>query len=259
VNVDTAAPTAQDAVEQRSVRCITRSSVGVGQCDTLEENLLGDTTTVPTSTSSVSIQSRVRSSGSIGIAPTCAPAGRQSASRDERAPTRRLFGSSQKKKIARDREMRAAAELTDVDVFRQFEYLEDFKLLVCKSHGYAVRNVKRHLEEQHVETKTVNKAATARLTALEIHDPRAIEVPATPIAPFASFSPPVNGFLCGGEDGKCAFLSTNDQSMSRHWKTSHGSSKGRQRLNHQKEVKLQSFTPFKGRGQCFIVDSGIAA
>jgi hypothetical protein len=77
-----------------------------------------------------------------------------------------------------------------MDGFRQFEYLEDFELFVCKSHGYAVRNVKRHLEEQHVETKTVNKAATARLTRLEIHDPRAVEIPATPMAPFASLSPP---------------------------------------------------------------------
>jgi hypothetical protein len=112
--------------------------------------------------------------------------------------------------------MRAAAELTDVDVFRQFGYLEDFKLLVCKSHGHAVRNVKRHLEEQHVETEIVNKAAIARLTALEIHDPRAVEVPITLIAPFASLSSLVNGFLCGSEGGKCAFLSINDQSISRH-------------------------------------------
>jgi hypothetical protein len=66
--------------------------------------------------------------------------------------------------------MRARARLTDVDVFRQFEYLEDYKLLICKSHGYAIRNVKRHLEEQHLETKVVNKSAAARLTRLEIHD-----------------------------------------------------------------------------------------
>jgi hypothetical protein len=136
-------------------------------------------------------------------------------SRDKRAPTRQLFGSIQET-FARDREMRAAAELTDVDMFRQFEYLEDFKLLVCKSHSHAMRNVKRHLEEQHIETEIVNKAATARFTALEIHDPRAVEVPITLIAPFASLSPPVNGFLYGGKDGKCAFLSTNDQSISRH-------------------------------------------
>jgi hypothetical protein len=94
--------------------------------------------------------------------------------------------------------MRVPAQFTNVDVFRQFEHLEDYKLLVCKSHGYAICNVKRHLEEQNLETKIVNKSAAARLTRLEIGDPRAIELPEAPLTPSASLSPPVSGYICGG-------------------------------------------------------------
>lgn len=151
VDVDTTPPMAHDAIEQRHVRSNTQCSDGAEECDILQDDLLGDSTPVPTSTSSMPAQSRIRSSECNEGSPSFTPVTRQNASRDEQVPTRRLFGPS-KKTFATDREVRAAAELTDVDVFRQFEYLEDFKLLVCKPHGYAVRNVKRHLEEQHRET-----------------------------------------------------------------------------------------------------------
>jgi hypothetical protein len=35
------------------------------------------------------------------------------------------------------------------DLFRQFEYLSGFKLLICKKHGHAIRNVKCHLADFH--------------------------------------------------------------------------------------------------------------
>jgi len=145
VDVDMAAPMAHDDIEQRSVRSNTQCSDGVGGCELSEEIIPGDRTIVSASTMSMPNQSRVRSSGYIGEAPPSTPMTRPRASCGEQTPTHRLSDSS-KKTFARDQEVRAAASLTDVDVFWQFEYLEDYKLLVCKFHGYAIRNVKRHLE-----------------------------------------------------------------------------------------------------------------
>jgi hypothetical protein len=257
-DIDMAAQMAHDDIEQRSVRSNTQCSHGVEECQLSEEDIPGDSTTVSTSTLPMPTQSRVRSSGSIGRAPPSTLLTRPHASSNEQAPTHRLFGSS-KKTFATDQEVRAAASLTDVDVFRQFEYLEDFKLLVCKIHGYAVRNVKRHLEEQHQGTKAVNRAAAARLASLEIHDPRVVNLPVGPIPPFTSLSPPISGFLCGGEDGNCDFLSTSTQILSRHWKNIRGLSKGRERLRHQKEVELQSFTHMRSHSARFIVDSRLTS
>jgi hypothetical protein len=254
VDVDMAPPTANDAIQQVDERS-TRCSASAGERETLED-LPRDSATALTSASSVPARSRVRGPTSNGGAPPFIPATRNSASRNERASTRPLFGSSSATS-ATDREKRAAAELTDVDVFRQFEYLEDFKLLVCKSHGYAVRNVKRHLEEQHPETKTVNKAAVVRLAGLEIQDPKSVHLPTSPVAPFASLTPPVSGFSCGGTDGECDFVSTSSCNMSRHWKAAHGQGVGRERLKHRKEVELQSFSPPKNQARWFVVDSGI--
>jgi hypothetical protein len=215
-------------------------------------------TTVVKAAASTPTGPRYHGLESDGVPSPSASATQTSTASIDRAPARQLFKLTSVSS-SNDGEMRAPAQLTDADVFRQFEYLGDYKLLICKSHGYAIRNVKRHLEEQHLETKVVNKAAAARLTRLEIHDPRAVELPATPMTPFASLSPPVGGYFCGGEDGKCGFLSTNDQAMSRHWKTAHGSSKARERLKHGKEVKLQSFSPIKSHARWFVVDCRITA
>jgi hypothetical protein len=103
--------------------------------------------------------------------------------------TRRQFGSSSTTS-ATDRETRAVAELTDVDVFRPFEYLEDFKLLVCKLHAHAVRNVKRHLEEHHPEIRAVNNAIAVRLASLKIQGIKPVHLPTSTVTPFASLAPP---------------------------------------------------------------------
>jgi hypothetical protein len=162
-------------------------------------------TTVVTAAASTPTGPRYRGLESDGVPSPSALATQTSTPSIDRAPARRLFNFTSASS-SNDGEMRDPAQLTDIDVFRQFEYLEDYKLLICKSHGYAIRNVKRHLEERHLETKVVNKAAAARLTRLETHDPRVVELPATPMTPFASLSPPLSGYFCGGEDGKCGFL-----------------------------------------------------
>jgi hypothetical protein len=249
MNVGMCPPTADDTMELVSVRSATPRLAGADEYETLE-NLPRDSATALTPVSSMSVSLRVWNPTSIEEPPISTPAIRN----DDQVSTRRL-SAAPGATFARDQETRAGAELTDVDVFRQFEYLEDFKLLVCKSHGYAMQNVKRHLEERHRETKAVNRAATVRLTGLEIHDLRAVKLPAISMALFYSLSPPISGFFCGGEDGNCRFLSMNEQAMSRHWKTVHGSSKGRERLKHRKEVELQSFTPIKGHSRYFVVDS----
>jgi hypothetical protein len=100
VDVDMAPPTADDAVEQVSVRSTTPCSARVGESETLEE-IPRDSVTALAFALSMPARSRVRSSRSVGRDTSPTSATRQPASRDERAPTRRLFSSS-KKKFATD-------------------------------------------------------------------------------------------------------------------------------------------------------------
>lgn len=213
--------TADDVIEQVSAECI-RPSAGMGECDTPEHILReGATVLTPAPSTPARPQHRGLASSERPLPLTPVTQRPRPTARNERAPTRRLFDSTYAT-FATDQGTRASVQLTDVDVFRQFEYLEDFKLLVYKSHGHAVRNVERHLKEQHPETKAANKAAAARLTGLEIHDPKSINLPIAPNSPFASLSPPVSEFSCGGTDDRCEFLSISNQAMSRHWKAVHG-------------------------------------
>ena len=257
ISVDMSPLTADDTVGSILVRSTSPFSAGAEECGTLQDlprdsdsaNLLTPAISMPTS-------SEGRSSASTRVDPLSIPAVTNPTRRGEQLSISRQFAAP-RATFAGDRDTRAAAGLTDVDVLRKFEYLEEFKLLVCKSHGYAVRNVKRHLEEQHRETKAVNRAVAQRLTDLEIRDPRTADVPTGPVAPFPSLSPPVSGFFCGDEDGKCGFLSTSSQSLSRHWKATHGASKGSERLKYQRRVELQSFTPMRNDSRRFVVDSRI--
>lgn len=141
-------------------------------------------------------------------------------------------------------------------LFRQFEYLSDFKLLICKKHGHAIRNVKRHLADFHPESKPANKEAVKRFADLEITAPELVELPAAGITPFLCLVAPVCAYLCTGIDGTCAYISTRDNKIARHWRIVHGDSTKYEKREHCKKVKAQSFCSVKQSPRWFVVHDG---
>lgn len=247
------APTAASETTRQTSPLDAQPPTGTGVCG-ISESLLGESATVLTPV--LSTPARPQNSGRApdGNILPLTPATQKPTDRNGRASVRQLFDSTYTT-FAADQVTRTPIPPTDVDVFRQFQYLEDFKLLVCKSHGHAVHNVRRHLEEQHPETKDANKAAAARLAGLNIHDPKSVNLPAAPIPPLEGLSPPVSGFRCGGTDGQCDFLSISSQKVSRHWKSAHSQGLRSQRLMYRKEVELQSFTHSRNQARWFVVTS----
>jgi hypothetical protein len=207
---------------------------------------------------SVEERARIATSESgdeLSIPETTLPSGASPSISDTRTPKPQLDSSaSANTSHLNEEETGAGAEITDIHVLRQFEYLEEFKLLVCKTHGYAIRNLKRHLEDAHRETKHVNRKVAARLASLEARSPESAVPPTTRTVPFACLSPPVDAYLCGGIDGMCDYVSINKQAVSRHWKDVHSQGAAHNTRHHQKRVKVQSFTPAKNR-RWFIVQS----
>lgn len=196
-----------------------------------------------------------KSGDELSTPQTTLPSGASPSTSDTRTPEPQLASSvSANTSHPSEEETGAGAEITDIHVLRQFEYLEEFKLLVCKTHGYAIRNVKRHLEDAHRGTKHVNRKVAARLASLEARNPESAVPPTTRTVPFACLSSPVDAYLCGGIDGMCDYISISKQVVSRHWKDVHGQGAAYNTRRHQKRVKVQSFTPANNR-RWFIVES----
>jgi hypothetical protein len=55
-----------------------------------------------------------------------------------------------------------------------FEYLEDHKVLVCKEHGYGLRNIKRYLLEHYTYHRHVRDVVVERFRGLDIAYPEEV-------------------------------------------------------------------------------------
>lgn len=135
----------------------------------------------------------------------------------------------------------------------QVEYLLDFKLLVCKKHGYAIRNIRRLLADLHPESKAANKAAVRKFADIEIATPESVALPTSAIAPFVCLEAPVSAYLCTGVHGTCGYISACDKKLARHWRNVHGNSPKFNKREHCKKVMAQSFCPVKQTPRWFLV------
>jgi hypothetical protein len=64
--------------------------------------------------------------------------------------------------------MSTTAASTLEEAAQGFEYLSEYKVLVCKEHGFGLRNLKRHLLEQHAYPKNVRDAIIERFGQLNV-------------------------------------------------------------------------------------------
>jgi hypothetical protein len=134
-----------------------------------------------------------------------------------------------------------------------FEYLEDHKVLVCKEHGYGLRNVKRHLLEHHTYHRHVRDAVVEHFGGLDIACPEEVLLPTSVGDVIESLQAPRAGLRCDGWEGEaCDFVSTSKDKMSRHcnqhgWRSTPGS-----RANW-KTVMVQSFCPASQSPRWFVV------
>ena len=108
------------------------------------------------------------------------------------------------------------------DLVDQFEYLADYKVLVCKTHGYGVRNLRRHLADLHTEHRLVKHIVLERFVGVEVLVPETAELPTALIAPFSCLAAPVDAYFCYGIDKTCGYLGINCRGIADHCKKTHG-------------------------------------
>lgn len=148
-----------------------------------------------------------------------------------------------------------ATEAAIQAAIQAFEYLAGYKVLVCKEHGYGLRNVKRHLLEHHSYHRHVRDAVVEHFGGLDIACPEEVALPTSASDVIEVLQAPRTGLRCNGwEEQTCDFVSTSKEKMSRHcnqhgWRSTPGS-----RTNWATAM-VQSFCPASQSPRWFVVAS----
>lgn len=132
----------------------------------------------------------------------------------------------------------------------RFQYLREYRLIVCREHGYALRNLDRHLLEYHVYPRTVRKAIAQRFSGVPRVAPENAPLPKAYGPPIEAIEPPRQGFLCDEED--CGFISISRTRIAQHC-NGHGWRSTRGEREHWADVWVQSFCSKSGRQRWFTV------
>jgi hypothetical protein len=134
-----------------------------------------------------------------------------------------------------------------------FEYLSDYKILVCKEHGFGLRNLRRHLLEQHTYSRHARDVIVERFGSLNIVNPEDAPPPTSVVEPFECLRAPRAALRCAGWAGQaCEFTSTSKERLARHcnehgWRSDVGD------REHWFRVTVQSFCSASQSPRWFIV------
>jgi hypothetical protein len=131
-----------------------------------------------------------------------------------------------------------------------FKYLEEHKLIVCGEHGYALRNLDRHLVDYHVYPRSVRKTISRLYNGVAFVFPEDAPLPKAYGPPIEHIAPPRVGFLC--DERECGFISISRTRTAQHcnghgWRSSHDEKE------HWTRVWVQSFCSKSGKQRWFVV------
>lgn len=144
------------------------------------------------------------------------------------------------------------AKLTAENIEQHFAYVEAHKVLVCREHATAMRNVDAHLREHHGVQAKERRRILEKYSGLFIEtDPDKIVLPSlsSPIAALAV----LDGFRCAQEG--CAHMTINKNGMKQHWNKAHGRKWTNKGEGAFTAVKMQTFFNSSGLQRYFQVET----
>ena len=99
-------------------------------------------------------------------------------------------------------------------------YNEQYQVLICRTHGYAVRNLKQHLRTEHVSLPLMNrKAILERYSRCDLVRPSDVCSPPPGGPSIVGLRDPVDAYRCL-TDG-CGWLSSHENGIQHHVKSRH--------------------------------------
>jgi hypothetical protein len=133
-------------------------------------------------------------------------------------------------------------------------YNTEYKVLICKEHGYAIASWKRHLADYHTFTRAEMKEAIRCFQGLEVVRPEHALLPPPDSQPIEFSQLSRRGFKCrGSPTDPCGQMSISRACMAEHCNKTHGWQSNPRARTNWNEVKMQTFCTTPGKQRWFVV------
>ncbi len=131
-------------------------------------------------------------------------------------------------------------------------YDSRYRVLVCRYHGYAVRNLATHLRLQHKVRSSERAAIEKKFGACELLEPAQVTTPPTLQAPLDWLGAPMRGYLC--DEPGCSKISISRDEIRKHCYKEHAWKSNVDDPEHWHAVYVQTMFQSKAHRRYFVVD-----
>lgn len=131
-------------------------------------------------------------------------------------------------------------------------YDSHYKVLVCRYHGYAVRNLATHLRLQHKVRSSERSAIEKKYGACELLEPAQVTTPPSLQAPLDWLGSPMRGFRC--DESGCTKISMSRDEIRKHCYKEHVWRSNVDDPEHWHAVYVQTMFQSKAHRRYFVVD-----
>jgi hypothetical protein len=100
-------------------------------------------------------------------------------------------------------EIADAVEKTRLVALLEFD--AEYNILICKEHGYAVRNLNTHLRDEHATPVKLRRRVIEQYASVFLARPADVKTPPPFEPPFDGLKAPADALLCA--EAGCAFAS----------------------------------------------------
>ena len=143
-------------------------------------------------------------------------------------------------------------EIAIANVDEWLYYDSHYKVLVCRYHGYAVRNLATHLRLQHKVRSSERSAIEKRYGACELLEPAQVAIPPSLQAPLDWLGSPMRGFQC--DEPGCSKISISRDEIRKHCYKEHAWKSTVDDPEHWHAVYVQTMFQSKAHRRYFVVD-----
>ena len=123
-------------------------------------------------------------------------------------------------------------------------YEPEYKVLICKEHGYAVRNLCLHLRDAHTVSAEDRRLIVDKYAGLSLAKPVEVPLPPPLGPPFEALGQPIDALICDEEE--CGFISINPTKMRMHGNKKHDRRSKEGRREFWTRTKAQTFFSSSG-------------
>jgi hypothetical protein len=150
-----------------------------------------------------------------------------------------------------DKALKTGLKITTENASWFLEYHEAFRILICITHGCAVRNLADHLSKNHRGTKKERGEVVKQYKSLALDHAKDVALPPPLGQPFPALGKPQRAFIC--REAECQYISTNRDGIRIHCNKQHGWKSSAEKRECWNPAWVQTFFKSAGLQKYFTV------